>query len=45
MAMCERARRELREVVAPLDERVLARTINNPFAPHDLPWGKRRFET
>ena len=40
-----RARRELRAVLAPLDERFLARTLNDPYAsPHD-PWWRRRVET
>uniref|UniRef100_A0AAU2JIB7 Uncharacterized protein n=1 Tax=Streptomyces sp. NBC_00049 TaxID=2903617 RepID=A0AAU2JIB7_9ACTN len=43
-AMRERARRELRGVVVPRDERVLARTLNNPFAPGDLPWWKGRLD-
>ena len=40
-----RARRELRRELGPLDDRVIARTVNDPFAPHDLPWWKRRIET
>jgi hypothetical protein len=26
------------------DDLVIARTVNDPFAPHDLPWWKRRIE-
>lgn len=42
--MGTRARRELQKAVTPLDDRVLARTTQNPFAPTDLPWWKRRLE-
>lgn len=41
----KKASRELRQAVEPLDDRVLARTLNDPFAPADLPWWQRRFET
>lgn len=41
-ALRPQARREFRRQLAPLDERVLARTVNDPFAPRDLPWWKRR---
>lgn len=40
-----RARRELRAVLAPVDSRILNRTINDPFAPPHLPWWQRRIET
>lgn len=41
-ALRSKARRELRAVIGPVDERVLHRTLNNPFTPQDLPWWKRR---
>lgn len=41
-ALSSKARRELSAVVGPADERVLDRTLNNPFAPQDLPWWMRR---
>ncbi|MGW6983249.1 hypothetical protein ACWGE1_28075 [Streptomyces sp. NPDC054932] len=37
-----RARRELRAVIAPLDERFLARTLNDPYADPGDPWWQRR---
>lgn len=40
-----KARRELRKAVEPLDTRFLARTLNNPFAPTDLPWWHRRIRS
>ena len=43
-ALCPRARRELRRQLQLLDDRVIARTVNDPFAPRDLPWWKRRIE-
>lgn len=39
-----KARRELRMVLDPIDECVLARTVNDPFAARDLPWWQRRIE-
>ncbi|MFI5532917.1 hypothetical protein ACIA8O_30715 [Kitasatospora sp. NPDC051853] len=47
MAACNlrlRARRELRAALAPVDARVVRRTVNDPFAPHHLPWWQRRIE-
>ncbi len=41
-ALRSKARRELSAVIGPADERVLDRTLNNPFAPQDLPWWMRR---
>lgn len=41
-ALRSKARRELSAVIAPADERMLNRTLNNPFAPQDLPWWMRR---
>ncbi|MFD9411780.1 hypothetical protein ACFWBN_32885 [Streptomyces sp. NPDC059989] len=38
------AGRELLAVLAPLDERFLARTLNDPFAPPGDPWWCRRLE-
>ena len=43
-ALRPRARRELRRELGPLDKRIIARTVNDPFAPRDLPWWKRRIE-
>ncbi|MCJ1679356.1 hypothetical protein MTF65_18815 [Streptomyces sp. APSN-46.1] len=40
-----RARRELRAVLAPLDARFLARTLNDPYAAPGDPWWRRRLET
>lgn len=40
-----RARRELRRQLGPPDDRATVRTVNDPFAPPDLPWWKRRIET
>ncbi|WP_031518902.1 hypothetical protein [Streptomyces sp. NRRL F-5123] len=37
-----RARRELAAALAPLDERALRRSLNDPFAAPDLPWWLRR---
>jgi hypothetical protein len=37
-----KARRELDAVIGPADERVLQRTLNNPFADPGLPWWMRR---
>ncbi|MGQ5668716.1 hypothetical protein [Streptomyces sp. ECR2.10] len=37
-----KARRELSTVIDSADERVLRRTLNNPFADPDLPWWMRR---
>ncbi|CAM5515032.1 hypothetical protein STENM223S_03178 [Streptomyces tendae] len=37
-----KARRELSAAIGPADERVLHHTLNNPFAPQDLPWWMRR---
>ncbi|MFE5808633.1 hypothetical protein [Streptomyces sp. NPDC056491] len=37
-----RARRQLRAVINPLDERFLARTLNDPYAAPDDPWWRRR---
>jgi hypothetical protein len=39
-----RARRELRAALAPIDARILRRTVNDPFAPQHLPWWQRRIE-
>ncbi|GAA2052309.1 hypothetical protein GCM10009839_69580 [Catenulispora yoronensis] len=39
-----RARRELHALINPLDDRYIARTVNNPHAPIDLPWWYRRIE-
>jgi hypothetical protein len=41
-ALRTKARRELNAVIGPADERVLQRTLNNPFADPDLPWWMRR---
>ncbi|MFD0375695.1 hypothetical protein [Streptomyces sp. NPDC127112] len=41
-ALRSKERRELSAVVGPADEHVLDRTLNNPFAPQDLPWWMRR---
>ncbi|MFJ5130923.1 hypothetical protein ACIP80_38325, partial [Streptomyces sp. NPDC088555] len=41
-ALISKARRELSAVIGLADERVLHRTLNNPFAPQDLPWWMRR---
>ncbi|MFF1558982.1 hypothetical protein [Streptomyces sp. NPDC058279] len=47
-AMCRvlprRSARELRAVLTPLDERFLARTLNDPFASPQDPWWLRRLE-
>jgi hypothetical protein len=43
-ALRRKARRELRTALQRLDDRYLARTVNNPFARRDLPWWKRRIE-
>jgi hypothetical protein len=43
-ALCPRACRELRRQLQSLDDRVIARTVNDPFAPRDLPWWKSRIE-
>ncbi|MEU7601800.1 hypothetical protein [Streptomyces sp. NPDC041003] len=40
-----RARRELRAVLAPLDARFLARTLNDPYAARDEPWWGRRLRS
>jgi len=37
-----RAKRELSRTLLPLDDRVLRRTMNNPYAPAGDPWWKRR---
>ncbi|MFJ7587171.1 hypothetical protein ACIQZO_07195 [Streptomyces sp. NPDC097617] len=37
-----RARRELRAVITPLDDRFLARTLGDPYAAPDDPWWQRR---
>ncbi|HXT91947.1 MAG TPA: hypothetical protein VN714_22155 [Trebonia sp.] len=39
-----RARRELRKRLNPLDEQIIARTVNNPFIMQYLPWWQRRIE-
>ncbi|MCJ0870025.1 hypothetical protein [Streptomyces sp. AP-93] len=44
-ALPRRAARELRAVLAPLDARFLARTLNDPYAPPGDPWWRRRLET
>ncbi|MFL0028383.1 hypothetical protein ACJBCE_36265 [Streptomyces sp. NBUL23] len=41
-ALRSKARRELSAVIGPADERVLDRTLNNPFAPQNLHWWMRR---
>ncbi|WP_328300292.1 hypothetical protein OG389_22640 [Streptomyces sp. NBC_00435] len=43
--LTRRAARELRAVLAPLDARFLARTLNDPYAPPGDPWWRRRLET
>lgn len=43
-ALRSKARRELSAVIGPADERVLNRTLNNPFAHEDLPWWMRRID-
>jgi hypothetical protein len=43
-ALRTKARRELRAVIEPADDRILRRTVNNPFESPDLPWWKRRIE-
>lgn len=43
--LTRRAARELRAVLAPLDARFLARTLNDPHAPPGDPWWRRRVET
>ncbi|MFF3212418.1 hypothetical protein ACFYYB_17335 [Streptomyces sp. NPDC002886] len=40
-----RAARELRTVLAPIDARFLARTLNDPYAPWGDPWWRRRLES
>lgn len=45
LAVPRRAARELRAVLAPLDARFLARTLNDPYAPPGDPWWRRRLET
>lgn len=42
LQLSPRARRELRAVIAPLDERFLARTLNDPFAARSDQWWQRR---
>ncbi|MFD7996808.1 hypothetical protein [Streptomyces mexicanus] len=37
-----KARRELSTVIDSADERILRRTLNNPFADPHLPWWMRR---
>ncbi|MET9851828.1 hypothetical protein ABZY57_02570 [Streptomyces sp. NPDC006450] len=44
-ALPRRAARELRAVLAPLDARFLARTLDDPYAPPGDPWWRRRLET
>ncbi|MFF3440570.1 hypothetical protein [Streptosporangium sp. NPDC002721] len=39
-----KARRELRRLVTPADERLRALRLNNPFAPSYLPWWLRTFD-
>ncbi|MBT2482956.1 hypothetical protein [Streptomyces sp. ISL-94] len=39
------AGRELLAVLAPLDEKFLARTLNDPYAPPGDPWWRRRLDT
>lgn len=39
------AGRELLAVLVPLDEKFLARTLNDPYAPPGDPWWCRRLET
>ncbi|MQY15147.1 hypothetical protein SRB5_53250 [Streptomyces sp. RB5] len=41
-ALRRRARRELSAAIGPADGRFLDRSLNNPFAPRDLPWWLRR---
>lgn len=41
-ALRSQARRELSAVIGPAGERVLDRTLNNPFAPQNLFWWMRR---
>ncbi|MFI2370514.1 hypothetical protein [Streptomyces sp. NPDC018833] len=36
--------REFRTLLKPLDERFLARTLNDPFASPRDPWWRRRLE-
>lgn len=43
-ALSPRAARDLRALIAPLDERFLRRTLNDPFAPPDAPWWMRRIK-
>ncbi|WP_090799226.1 hypothetical protein [Asanoa ishikariensis] len=43
-ALRRKARRELRHALRPLDDRYLARTINNPFVRQHHPWWLRRIE-
>lgn len=42
--LSRRSARELRAVLAPLDERFLARTLNDPYASPRDPWWRRRLE-
>lgn len=44
-ALPRRAARELRALLAPLDARFIARTLNDPYAPAGDPWWRRRLET
>ncbi len=39
-----KARREFSAAIRPIDEMVLARTVNDPFAPGWLRWWARRIE-
>ncbi|WP_328927128.1 hypothetical protein OG429_22700 [Streptomyces sp. NBC_00190] len=43
--LSRRSARELRAVLAPLDERFLARTLNDPYASPRDRWWRRRLET
>ncbi|WP_405734427.1 hypothetical protein OG607_39955 [Streptomyces sp. NBC_01537] len=43
-ALRGKARREIRAALEPLDDRVLSRTVNDPFAQPGLPWWQRRIE-
>ena len=43
-ALQPHAQRELRKQLEPLDDRIITRTVNNPFAPQFRPWWMRRIE-
>lgn len=44
-SLSPRARRRLQALITPLDEAYQAWSLNNPFAPPDLPWWMRRINS